>query len=37
MKGFKVYELDPASSPVQAYGRRDIFKIYLVSGQSILH
>jgi AraC family transcriptional activator of pobA len=37
MKGFKVYELDPASSPVQAYGRRDIYKICLVSGQSILH
>lgn len=37
MKGFKVYELDPASGPVQAYGRRDVFQICLVSGQSILH
>jgi AraC family transcriptional activator of pobA len=37
MKGFKVHQLDTASGPVQAAGRRDVYKICLISGQSILH
>ncbi|WP_139926311.1 hypothetical protein [Hymenobacter sp. DG01] len=36
MKGFKAYQIDTASGPFSAGGRRDCYAIYLLSGQRAL-
>lgn len=37
LKGFKVYEIEPAINPVPSYSRRDFYKICLVTGNSLVH
>ena len=37
LKGFKVYEIEPAVNPVPSYNRRDFYKICLVTGNSLIH
>jgi AraC family transcriptional regulator, transcriptional activator of pobA len=37
LKGFKVYEIEPAVNPVPSYSRRDFYKICLVTGNSLIH
>ncbi|CAN5176594.1 response regulator transcription factor [soil metagenome] len=37
LKGFKVYEIEPAVNPVPSYSRRDFYKICLVTGNSLVH
>ncbi|GAB4017204.1 hypothetical protein GCM10028808_48040 [Spirosoma migulaei] len=37
LKGFKVYEIDTAVSPMPVYSRRDFYKICLVTGQNRIH
>ncbi len=37
LKGFKVYEIEPAVNPVPSYSRRDFYKICMVTGNSLIH
>lgn len=37
LRGFKVYEIDTAVSPVPAYSRRDFYKICLITGRTNIH
>ena len=37
LKGFKVYEIEPAVNPVPKYSRRDFYKICVVSGNCHIH
>lgn len=37
LKGFKVYEIETAVSPVPAYSRRDFYKICMISGKTMIH
>ena len=37
LKGFKVYEIEPAVNPVPSYSRRDFYKICMVTGHSRIH
>lgn len=37
LRGFKVYEIDTAVSPVPAYSRRDFYKICLITGRTTIH
>ena len=37
LKGFKVYEIETAVSPVPSYTRRDFYKICLLVGHTIIH
>jgi AraC family transcriptional activator of pobA len=37
LKGFKVYEIETAASPVPSYTRRDFYKICLLVGHTIIH
>lgn len=37
LRGFKVYEVDTAVSPVPAYSRRDFYKICLITGRTNIH
>jgi AraC family transcriptional activator of pobA len=37
LKGFKVYEIETAVSPVPKYNRRDYYKICLLIGHTIIH
>ncbi|SNC65203.1 transcriptional regulator, AraC family [Hymenobacter gelipurpurascens] len=37
LRGFKVYEIDTAVSPVPSYSRRDFYKICLITGRTNIH
>lgn len=37
LKGFKVYEIETAISPVPKYSRRDFYKICMISGKTLIH
>lgn len=37
LRGFKVYEIATAVSPVPAYSRRDFYKICLITGRTNIH
>jgi AraC family transcriptional activator of pobA len=37
LKGFKVYEIETAVSPVPSYSRRDFYKICMISGKTLIH
>jgi AraC family transcriptional regulator, transcriptional activator of pobA len=37
LKGFRVYEIEPAVNPVPKYSRRDFYKICVVDGHSLIH
>jgi AraC-like DNA-binding protein len=37
LKGFKVYEIETAVSPVPAYSRRDFYKICMITGKTMIH
>ena len=37
LKGFNVYEIDTAVSPMPGYSRRDFYKICLVTGKNLIH
>lgn len=37
LKGFKVYEIETAVSPVPSYSRRDFYKICMITGKTLIH
>jgi AraC family transcriptional activator of pobA len=37
LKGFKVYEIETAVSPVPKYSRRDFYKICMITGKTLIH
>jgi AraC family transcriptional activator of pobA len=37
LKGFKVYEIETAVSPVPSYSRRDFYKICMITGKTMIH
>jgi AraC family transcriptional activator of pobA len=37
LKGFKVYEIETAVSPVPSYSRRDFYKICMISGKTMIY
>src|ERR1700712_4803182 len=37
MKGFKAYEVETKVHPIPIYGRRDFYKVCLISGHTLLN
>lgn len=37
LKGFKVYEIETAVSPVPSYSRRDFYKICMITGRTMVY